>query len=338
MIRHSVERSGKSFTKCLLYSAAGAFAIFLRPVEISILFSIFGGVSLLWGQKQLFWYCLSIGVGGWLVWCMESFLFFEGVGDRFLEAFAHVSEGESVTYQFVNHFVALGVGKRHGVPHLSGLFPYLGILYWTVSISILISGLLCSVKRNSSFFLVLASLLAGVTLLLVFSFKVVNIVAPRFLLPAYAAWAIGICIALNELANSLKEAPRKNVFLVSVFSIFLIAFMSYWSFVTVSKVDSIEREREVSVKIAAALEGAIQGDCVFVSQYAGPQISYYSGCNVLDRKVSFNARVSPDIFKSSKSQTKAVIVWPSATVDAEIAKKWRLLEVEGAKIYFRSEL
>jgi hypothetical protein len=241
----------------------------MRPTDAAIVGAGLFIVAAVLLQRRSLQSLLEITAGvvlGWVPWLVEALLRFGGIRARLSAAEAVIQIDGEAGYK--QHF-ALFDGPLIGPESAATVTP-VAWLWWSALALFTAFALLGGkrqVRRQVIVVLVPAVFLASFYVLLP------SVLAPRFLLPVYGLLVVSATLGLRALS-----LPRLVVALPAC-----VALLA-WSAWNASLAQSIE-EQQVSSRAEAAALGALlresfRGErCSFRSQYAYPQIEFYSGCD-----------------------------------------------------------
>ena len=259
--------SGRVYDAVLAGAALAATAL-VRPTEATVIFVVLGVFVLLSRRSWTALAALSAGlVIGWLPWIVEMSVRFGGPLHALRGAAAgHVAPAPAT--QNVLRHLSYTDGEL-----LKTVLPLPGVIWWVALAALTVLGIVRAATRAER----VAALVAAVAALAVTTEYVVfvPVLAPRFLLPAYAFVAISASIGLVSLFRGRGFVQAAGVVVV------LIAIpWALWQAGVAQRVEKNNTRvngpfREVGQQIGRLAGGH---SCSFMSPFGYPQIQIASGC------------------------------------------------------------
>ncbi|MGH2641724.1 MAG: hypothetical protein ACRDGO_08505 [Actinomycetota bacterium] len=265
--RHAVLDGGRE-RHAVLAGAALAFTALVRPTEATVIFAVLAAVVLFGRRSWTALAALSAGlVIGWLPWVVEMSVRFGGP----LEALRGAASGHvapaPVTENLLRH-LSYTDGEL-----ISVVVPLPGVIWWVMLAVLAVTGIVRAATRGER----VAALVGAVAALAVTIEYVVfvPVLAPRFLLPAYAFAAIPASIGLVSLfrGRGILRAAGVVVVLIAIPWAVWQAGVARRVEAEATRVGRLFREAGEQIGRLAA------GDsCSFMSPAGYPQIQLASGC------------------------------------------------------------
>lgn len=263
----------------------------IRPIDATLI----GGATLavVLATRSAMWWrmvtAISLGmVLVWLPWIIEAQLMWGGILER-LHAAQQVFEGRLAGNVMLEH-LSLTDGPLIG-PEPQVSIPVMGMLWWTALIAFSALGGLAAKEGYQRRAVTLA--IVGGGLIASFYLAFGGALAPRFLLPAYALLSVTSALGIYRGVRMLDYPVRIGSTAI------ILATVVAWQFWNISVASRIEASQVESRAQAEVLAEVLQDlsmpddNCRFASQYAWPQIQFYSGCNgsryVSDMALPFEA-------------------------------------------------
>jgi hypothetical protein len=252
----------------VLAGAALALTALVRPTEAIVIFAVLSAFVLLGRRSWTALAALSAGlVIGWLPWVVEMSVRFGGP----LQALRGAATGH-VTPAPVTQNLLRHLSYTNG-DLISTEVPLPGVVWWAVLAVLVVVGIVRAATRAER----VAALVGAVAALAVTIEYVafVPVVAPRFLLPAYAFTAIPASIGLVSLFRG------RGIFRATGVVVVLIAIpWVVWQADVARRVEAEATRvgrlfREVGQQIGRMAAG---DTCSFMSPAGYPQIQIASGC------------------------------------------------------------
>ena len=249
-------------------------SLFRPPDAIPVILAI--AAVALWTKvalSRIAWLTAGVIVG-WIPWVVEMTTRFGGPLEALRQAqqAAHVSTA-SVGSRFVQHLAVLN-GPTIGPlddPHI----PIGGLVWWGALLALAVLGVIRA-RQSPMFPALFASTLAGFGLAAEY-LLLVDGIAPRFLLPAYALLSLPAASALCRLYTGLRfRGLARGVLLVVLIGPWII-----WQLGTANRIEAqTDMSRRSLEEVGLFLREAAAGrPCSFASTDGFPQIEYASGCD-----------------------------------------------------------
>ena len=251
-----------------LAGAALALTALVRPTEATVIFAILAALVVLGRRSWTALGALSAGlVVGWLPWVVEMSVRFGGP----LEALRGAASGHvapAAVTQNLRRYLAYTDGEL-----ISAVVPLPGIVWWVALAVLAVVGIVRAATRPER---VAASVGAAAALAVTIEYVVfVPVLAPRFLLPAYAFAAIPASIGVVSLF-------RGRMILRSAGVVVLLAAIPWavWQAGVAQRVEAeATRVGRLFWQAGQQIGRMAAGDtCSFMSPAGHPQIQLASGC------------------------------------------------------------
>ena len=253
----------------VLAGAALAGTALVRPTEATVIFVVLAVFVLLSRRSWTVIASLAAGlVIGWLPWIVEMSIRFGGPLQALRGAAAGHLAPAPVTQNVLRH-LAYTDGEL-----LKTVVPLPGVIWWMALAALTVLGIVRAATRGER---VAALVAAGAALALTTEYVVfVPVLAPRFLLPAYAFVAIPASIGLVSLFRGRSIIVRA----VGVVVVLTAIPWAVWQAGVAQRVETNNTRvngpfREVGRQIGRMAGGQ---PCSFMSPFGYPQIQIASGC------------------------------------------------------------
>jgi hypothetical protein len=252
----------------VLAGAALALTAVVRPTEATVIFAALAAVVLLGRRSWTILAALTTGLAiGWLPWVVEMSARFGGPLQALRGAAAGHVAPAPVTQNLLRH-LSYTNGEL-----ISTVVPPAGVIWWVVLAVLAIAGIVRATTRAER----VAALVGTVAAVAVTIEYVVfvPVLAPRFLLPAYAFAAIPASLGLVSLlrGRGILRAAGVVVAVIAIPWAVWQAGVARRVEAEATRVGSLFREAGQQIGRMAA------GDtCSFMSPAGYPQIQLASGC------------------------------------------------------------
>ena len=225
-------------------------------------------------------------LAGWIPWLAEMSVRFGGPLEAIRSATNAAQVGTTSIGDRVIRHLAVTNGPVLGPPG-SPQVPIGGVVWWLALMTFASIGLLHT-WRGPTFRPLLAATLAGAGLAAEY-LVLVEGVAPRFLLPAYALLSIPASVGIVQSFRLLRRRPAAAVF----FALLVATPWFVWQLGTADRMEAQTNDSRVPLQqVASAMRNAAAGrPCSFASTDAFPQIAYAARCD--GRPVDADFPVAP---------------------------------------------
>jgi hypothetical protein len=260
----------KSWRALVMAAGALAFVTLVRPTEgmfIGIGMGI-ATVTLKPGALLVRWSAISAGVLiGWIPWVVEAYLSYGGLRARLQAASENVETGGSLHFDNALHHLALTDGPLDGLDPTG--IPVIGVVWWHLLLAGALIAVAQRVRQRDQDHVAIVAAVAGLASALQYVL-LTDVVQTRFLLPAYALLTVSLAATLPALTR-----PTTRVAAAALF----VGWLA-WNLNLADKVNDTQiQRRHGALELAALLNERAQGrECLFVSQFAFPEIEFASGC------------------------------------------------------------
>ena len=253
-------------------AAASLLAVtaFFRPTEATVT-SIAIGLCIVAFERRAWRILIPLGAGllvGWLPWLIEMSVRFDGPINALKQAgtahFAVASTG---------HNLVRNLAYTNGgiFPPASNQIPPAGLAWWLVIVALSLVALIRD-KEHRSAMRMIGLVTVGFTLeYIVF----VQALAPRYLLPAYAASSILASVGLMRLAKGRSlERVAAGIIIVALIP------WSAWQMQVARRVESAQNSSYGFAQALGETIGQLAGGqtCEVWSMQGSPEIDLASGC------------------------------------------------------------
>lgn len=259
-----------------------AIAALIRPLDATVLTAALVLVPLVLRRATWSWVgFLMLGLAvGWAPWLIEMTARFGSPGEAFSAAARLGHTGRWSLVENVRQYLALSDGPSVG-PVADPDVPASGVL-WVVGLVVLVVVGIREARRRGIASSILVAVVAGAALAAGYVLFT-DAQAPRFLIPAFALFAIPAGLGLSSIVVGLRERTAARV----VWAVLASALVGIWLLVQVVVATGIEDAVTVQ-RASAALVGrrigalAVRQPCFVDSESNFPIVGYAAGCRAAE--------------------------------------------------------
>jgi hypothetical protein len=259
-----------------------AVAALIRPLDATVLTAALVLLPVALRRATSSWVgFLLLGLAaGWAPWLIEMTARFGSPGEAFSAAARLGHTGRWSLFENVRQYLALSDGPSVG-PVANPDVPVTGVLWIVGLVVLIVVGIREAVRRGFASSLMVA-VVAGAALAgeyVVFT----DAQAPRFLLPAFASFAIPAGLGLSSIVVGFRERTGVRV----VWAVLASALVGVWLLVQVVVATTIEDavtvQRASAVRLGRQIGAlAARQPCFVDSESTFPIVGYAAGCRAAE--------------------------------------------------------
>ncbi|TNE84565.1 MAG: hypothetical protein EP330_29190 [Deltaproteobacteria bacterium] len=302
-------------------AAASTAVVVLRPTEATVALGLFTLIFAREGGTRSKALALGIALGV-LAWVAEAVLRFDGVGPRLAEAAAHVNQATLRNSGLWAHLLAYEHTRAFGEPRVTST-PWPTIALWSAWVVVAAVGAWRMARDVRTRDLALAGTLTAAVIALFFFLRV-TLIAPRFLLPAFAMLVPLVLAAIPEVVWT-RWSGRIPALAV------LTGLLGFSASLAVEAHTKADKELSDVGDVARALAEHTRGlpRCAVASEFGTPQLVFFSGCEPLDfDKSAQTVEERPGVPRFLATRTEVLATTPNlaefSPLDADTPGTWIL--------------